>query len=396
MPVPVLIALACLALVLNLLAFMTTAAVLPTLIAEWRLSATGAGWLGGALFAGCALGVPPLVSLTDRIAPKRIVLGCCVLMAAGSAGFALFADGLWSGFAFRVLTGIGLAGAYMPALKALTDDLDNYWRGRAASYYSSIFSLGTALSIWIGGTVGDWMGWRWSFVVAAIGNAAALAIMAFYLPPGRTHAQGARSLFDIRPVLRNRPSLGNILAYTGHLWEVFGFRIWGVTFLVYAERLHGGDLWLTPVTIAALAALIGVPAAMAIGETAARFDRRRVLLTVMAASIVTAPLLGASASLSGGTVVLLALFFGMTCYGDTGVLSAGNVTYAEPELRGTTMAVYSSMGFVGGMAGPLAAGVAIDLLGGTGSAVAWTVAFAIMGLGSLFGIAAVSYGSRKA
>jgi MFS family permease len=397
MPVPAVIALACLALVLNLLAFMTTAAVLPTLIADWRLSGTGAGWLGGALFAGCAAGVMPLVGLTDRVLPKRVVLASTALMAASSAGMALFAEGLWSGIFFRLLGGIGLAGFYMPGLKALTDTLDSRWRSRAASYYSSVFSLGTALSIWSGGAVADWLGWRWSFGVAALGSVAALALYAFFLPPGRVHAgAAARALLDIRPVLRNRASTGNVLAYAGHLWEVFGFRVWGVTFLVHAGAAYGTEgLPLSPVLLATLAALIGVPAAMAIGEAAVRFDRSRVLYAVMAASVIAAPLVGLAASMPFVVLAGLMLLFGMTCYGDTGVISAGNVLFSEPETRGLTMAVYSSVGFVGGLLGPIAAGLALDLAGGPGVPGAWTVAFAVIGLGSLFGIAAVRYGSRR-
>ena len=50
----------CSALVLNLLGFMTLAAVLPQLITEWGLTSTEAGWLGGIYFAGYVAAVPVL------------------------------------------------------------------------------------------------------------------------------------------------------------------------------------------------------------------------------------------------------------------------------------------------------------------------------------------------
>ena len=72
----------CTFLVLNLLAFMAVAAVLPSLIAEWEMSNARAGWLGGIFFAGYMVAVPVLVPLTDRIPPRRICLSASILGAA--------------------------------------------------------------------------------------------------------------------------------------------------------------------------------------------------------------------------------------------------------------------------------------------------------------------------
>ncbi|MED5360088.1 MAG: hypothetical protein VYD85_16980 [Pseudomonadota bacterium] len=47
-------------------------ALLPALIAEWSLSNTEAGWVTGIFYAGYAMAVSVLVTLTDRIDPKRI------------------------------------------------------------------------------------------------------------------------------------------------------------------------------------------------------------------------------------------------------------------------------------------------------------------------------------
>ncbi len=63
--------------------------------------------------------VPVLVSLTDRIDPRRILLASLALSALASVGFALVVDGFWSAAAFRLLGGVGLAGSYMPGMKAL-------------------------------------------------------------------------------------------------------------------------------------------------------------------------------------------------------------------------------------------------------------------------------------
>ncbi|MDA0664693.1 MAG: MFS transporter, partial [Proteobacteria bacterium] len=86
------------------------AALLPVFIDIWRLSNTEAGWIVGAFYAAYTLTVPVLVSLIDRVDPKRIYLVSTALTATGLFGYALFAEGLWSAVFFRILAGIWWAG----------------------------------------------------------------------------------------------------------------------------------------------------------------------------------------------------------------------------------------------------------------------------------------------
>jgi MFS family permease len=396
MPFAALVSLSCATLVLNLLAFMTVAAVLPELIAAWSLSSTEAGWLGGSFFAGYVVAVPVVMALTDRIAPKRIFIAGALVGAVASFGFAALADGLWSGIAFRLLTGVGVAGTYMPGLRCLADRLEEPQRSRATSYYTSIFALGTALSIWAGGAAAEWLNWRWAFGLAGAGHLAGLALGWAVLPAGRASTgAGARHLLDFRPVLRNGPAMRNILVYFTHTWEVFALRVWLVTFLVFVEAQQGARFFVSPVAVAMLVALAGVPASMAFGELAARGNRRRATIALMTASVVAGVTLGLAGGWPLWTVVALAVLFGMTCYGDTGSVTAGTVALAEPQLRGATMAVHASVGFLGGVAGPLAVGVTLDLAGGIASPQAWGWAFAVMAAGSAAG-ALLMAGARPA
>lgn len=394
MPFALLVSLSCATLVLNLLAFMTVAAVLPELIEAWGLSNTEAGWLGGSFFAGYVAAVPVVMSLTDRIAPKRLFLAGAAVGAVASFGFALMADGLWSAIAFRLLTGVGIAGTYMPALKCLTDSLQEPQRSRATSYYTSVFALGTALSIWAGGAAAEWLDWRWAFGLAGAGHLGGLALGWAVLPSGDAGAAGPRHVLDFRPVLRNVPAMRNILVYFTHTWEVFALRVWLVTFLVFVEAHKGASLALSPVTVAMLVALIGVPASMAFGEIAARRDRRLAMIALMCASVIGGVTLGLAADWPGWAIIGLALLFGMTCYGDTGAVTASTVALAEPTVRGATMAVHAAVGFLGGVAGPLAVGVTLDLAGGIASPAAWGWAFAVMAAGSAAG-ALLMLGTRR-
>ena len=159
MSFPSLVFVSCLTLVLNTMAFMTITPVLPTLLAEWNLTETEAGLLGGAFFIGYVAAVPILVPLTDRILPIKVYFISGVIGTISCFGFAFLGEGLWSGIFFRILTGIGVAGTYMPALKAMADDLEEPYRTRAASYYTSVYAVGTAASILVGGLLQTgWIG----------------------------------------------------------------------------------------------------------------------------------------------------------------------------------------------------------------------------------------------
>lgn len=392
---PVLIVLCCSFLVLNLLAFMTVAAVLPTLITEWTLSNSQAGWLGGIFFAGYMVAVPVLVPLTDRMPPKRVCLCATVLGAASSLGFALLAVDFWSGAILRFLAGVAMAGAYMPTLKILADTLDDSWRGRASSYYTSVFGIATAISILAGGAIADQFGWQWSFAAAGIGNALALAIGIFWLPSGN-HNPDIRPglLVDFRPVFRNRAAMGYILAYAGHLWEGFTNRIWIVAFLTWVVlKTPDAEMFTTPIVVATLVALCGVPFSMLAGEWAARRNRNRVLYKIYAAALATGLLLAFSSfsDFPPSLIAGIAILYGIALYADTGTVSAGTVSVADPALRGATMAVHAMLGFVGATLGPATAGIVLDLAGGRDDPAAWTAALMVGVAGGVFAAAALRF-----
>ena len=79
--------------VLAMAGTMTFQALIPTFIGEWRLSHAEAGWISGAAYAGYMAGVPLLVSLTDRIDARRMVILFALVACLSSLGFALLADG---------------------------------------------------------------------------------------------------------------------------------------------------------------------------------------------------------------------------------------------------------------------------------------------------------------
>jgi MFS family permease len=261
----------CAASVLAMAGTMSFQALIPTFITEWRLSHAEVGWISGIAYAAYVAGVPILVSLTDRIDARRIVIAFSVVAALSSLGFALFAEGFWSALAFRALNGLALGGTYMPGLKALTDRLEGPHRSRYQSLYTGSFSIGSSVSLFTTGMLAEAHGWPLAFVVAGIAPLLAVLVLVASVPPvvpaGR---ERRRPLFDFRPVLRNRASMSYILAYAAHCWELFAFRTWLVAFMTFAalsRAAHVGETTIT--TAASVIILLGVPASVLGNELAA-------------------------------------------------------------------------------------------------------------------------------
>jgi MFS family permease len=136
----------CISEILSVAASMYFPALLPNFQAEWALTNTEAGWISGIYFGGYAASVPILVSLTDRVDPRKIYLFSGGLGAVSLMGFGLMARGTWTATAFHLLAGISFAGTYMPGVKALSDRISGAKQSRAISFYTASIGVGTALS----------------------------------------------------------------------------------------------------------------------------------------------------------------------------------------------------------------------------------------------------------
>lgn len=373
----------CAAELLGMMGVFAFPALLPRFLEEWALNHTQAGWISGSYFAGYTVAVPILAGLTDRVDARRVYLASAGVVAAANLGFAWVAQGFWTAVLFRALGGIGLAGTFIPGLKALVDRLAETAQARAVSFYTATFSLGTSLSFFAAGELAARLGWRGAFGAAAGGAAVAFALAAVALRPRGPDAPsaGRAHLLDFRPVLRNRTALGYILAYACHTWELFAFRSWLVAFLAFSLTLQppGGSHW-APSTVAALTGLVAMWASVGGAELALRFGRRRVITWIMGTSAGFAAAVGFAAALPYPAVAALCVGYALFVQGDSAALHLGTVLSADPTRRGATMAAQSLFGFATASFGPLAVGVMLDFTGGGQTLTSWAAAFGSMGV----------------
>lgn len=381
-------------------------ALIPVFIDAWRLSNTEAAWIGGASYVGYALTAPLLVAMTDRVDAKRIVIGACLVGAVAGLGFALLAHGFWSAMTWRFLTGIAIAGSYMPGLKALTDRLpQGPIGGRPQAFYSATFSLASATSLFLAGLLTEFVGWPAAFALTGITALLGAALMAT-LPakrPAPSPAAGGMAT-RIAAVLRDRPAMRFIIAYAAHSWEMFAFRTWIVAFLTFAALstgTPGGSVLVSG--IATVLILAGLPAGLLGNELAERTDRRRGVAGLMVAAAFLALLTGLAAGLlheSGGLaassgfilVATLALVYGALLMADNSAILVGTIQHTPAERRGAAIATQTFLAASMALISPIAVGAVLDGFGGAGTA--WTLAFGVMALGPVVGAAVLLWPRR--
>ncbi len=379
----------CIAQVLAMTSFANFAALLPDFVVLWALSNTEAGWIGGIYYAGYVVAVPLLVGLTDIVDAKRVYLLSMGVGVAGSIGFALLAEGFWSAMGFRFLSGIALAGTYMPGLQILNDRLPEAGRQRMLPWYLSAFSLGTAASFYMSGWLSTRFAWPSVFFVAGVAQAACLLlVMLAVVPRQPTPGSGNyRHPLDFRPVFTNRAALAYIWGYTGHTYELFAYRAWIVAFLVFAAAASGAVAGTEAITgYAALFSLIGMPVSVIGAQLALRGDRCRTVSWVMVLSVIVGMSLGFIGTAPFVIVVVIAGLYSGLIMGDSAALTGGTVAAARQGERGATLAMHSVMGFSGGFLGPLIVGLVLDLAGGRQSSMGWGLAFVAMAAGSLLAL----------
>jgi MFS family permease len=383
----------CLGQVGNLLPHVAVPAVMAQhLIPQWNLSASQAGLMASSFALGYMLAVPFLAALTDRIDARSILLVGSAVSALATFAFGLLADGLWSASAIWGMAGIGFAGAYMPGLKALVDRLPPGDSSRSVTMYTATFSVGVGLSFLIAQLAAGAWGWPSAFYITALGP---FAMLAACLGMARVEpAPSSRRLFDFKPVFRNRPAMGFILGYGAHCFELYALRTWIVAFWTYVAARNGGSALLEPVTVSVIAAVLAMPSSIIGNEAAIRFGRHRAIVFFMCVAGIVAALIGATTGGSAALLLALLLIYSIAIPADSGALTSGMTLSAQPEYRGATMAMHSTVGFGLSAAGAWAVGVALDVGGGMEASTGWLAAFLVMAVGGLTGPVAIWWSKR--
>jgi predicted MFS family arabinose efflux permease len=107
-----------------------------------------------------------------------------------------------------------------------------------------------------------------------------------------------------------------------------------------------------------------MPASILGNELALKFGRHRAITAVMLGSAFVALLIGFFADKSPWLLLPLLLAYAITVPADSGALTSGMSMSADPNYRGATMAIHSTVGFSLSALGAWAVGAALDAAGG--------------------------------
>ena len=389
--------------VLTYLVFMAYAAALPVLQREWEMSATAAGAISGGFQIGYAVSLLFFSVLADRIGSKRVFLLSNFCTVISSLMFALLARDVYSGFMFFTLVGLSMGGSYPPGLMMIADRYAPSHRGRAVGFFIASTSLGYALSLGISGAVLPWGGYRIAFLVTCSGPVVGFifAWLALASTPNRIFERRREQNFS-REVLRNKPAVLYISAYTLHSWEVLGMWAWTPAFLSACLMFKGSEAWAAAggaSQIVGLFHLMGMLASFSMGTLSDRHGRAFMILLIAGISTVCSFVIGWTIALPFALIIAIGMIYAFTALGDSPILSAGITESVDPSYLGAAFALRSFLGFGAGAIAPLAFGAILDWTNPdfavNGFYASWGWAFCILGLGGLGAVVAAYFLFKK-
>ena len=368
------------ALLLSVLVWFNYSAVLPLVVAEWGLSGLRAGAIFGAFQAGYLFAILGAGYLADRHPARWVIAGGATLAGLASLGFALLAEGFLVGATLRFLSGVGMAGVYVPGMRFLASWYGPAVRGRALGIYAGTFSIGGGLSFAVASSAATTVGWRTAIAVTSVGAllVAPLVLgLAREAPDRPTRAHG--SLRQLRSLLRNRAYLAAVGVYAFHNWELFGAWNWTVAFLVTVPALAGTTTGAAAGLLAGGMMVVGGLGNAVGGTLSDRLGRERVIGVNLLASALLSLVIGRLSGLPLPALGVVVLVYGVVLVADSSPTSAAITEVTADERVGSALALQSLLGFVPTAVSPVVFGAALDVGG-------FALAFPTLAVGALAGL----------
>lgn len=372
---------ASLALFLSVLVWFNYSAVLPLIVEEWGLSGTEAGVIFGAFQAGYLVGILPAGWLSDRYSPRWVIAIGATGTGIPSLVFAGIADGFALGTALRFLSGIFVAGVYVPGMRLLSDWFHEGIRGQAMGLYVGTFEVGSGLSFVFATTAAELVDWRAAVALTSVG---AVFVAPVVLGLTRDHPDTVRD--GGRPlnvsIARNREFLCAVSIYSWHNWELFGARNWLLPFLIATPAFAAtGSPVLAGIVVGAMIVMSGV-GNVAGGWLSDRIGRPRTIGIGLGSSAVLSAVFWSTVGLGLAALVLVTLLYGFVIAMDSAPTST-LVTEVVPDARvGTALSVQSFVGFSTTVVSPVVFGIALDRAG-------YALAFPTLAAGAAVGLLSV-------
>ena len=335
---------------------------LPAIGAEFGVGSAEWGLLLGAFFVGAGLLQVPAGLLARTLGTRKVSL-----LGATLLGGAAIAAGLAPNFPvlllLRGLTGAGAGLFFSPAISLVAGLFPEGSRGIPVGVFSSAYTVGAGLGVFVSALLLGPLGWRWTLAVGGLAMLALIALTTWAIP----RSAGAPS--PRRPAR----SGGTPAALTARSVWAIGLSFIGLEgasltagqfFVPYAEAVRG---W-APALAGAIGALFVFPSFFGGpvgGRLAERFTNRRTQLflftAIPSALLIAVPFVGLD--LVAAIAVLFAFSFGVV-YAIMYILPPYLPDVREDE-HSLAIGLFNGIQLAGGAAVASLAGLAVAAYGYT-------------------------------
>ncbi len=374
-------------------------AVFPLIKQQLGLTDVQLGIVGAAFMWMYALFGPLAGWLCDRFPRKTLVLGGFIAWSLVTA-----LTGLCHTYGqlvlCRALSGLGEA-VYLPASMSLIGDYHGAaTRSRAMSVHQSSVYVGSIAGGGISGLVGQFYGWRWSFVLfGSCGLLFGLVVGKFLMEPsrGQQDTPGGNLFHELKALLASPIARLLILVFVGANFVAVVFLTWMPSFLYGKFHMSLSMAGFNGTLYLQLSSVVGVLCGGLLADfLARRFAGGRMLTQALGLFLGIPFLFFTGWAASVGAVVLGMIGFGY-CKGlyDANIFASLYDVVAVRQ-RGIAAGMLNSLGWLGGGFAPVAIALAATRYGMGPSISATAFVYGLSGLLMLLAARQTIYARPKA
>jgi MFS family permease len=302
--------------------------VLTSLMREFGMSKTTAGFLNTLTLIASAIGSFAFGILADRYGRRRMLSLSILTYSAFT-----FACGLSTSIAtlavFRFLLGLGMGGEWNTGATLVAETWPTAWRGRAMALVQSSWAIGYALAALVGGIMLPRVSWRWVFFAGFLPALATLWIQNKVPEPEIWRERSRNASLAPPPGALWRAALPNL--FTLFSMNAFGmFAWWGLftwipAYLALPIEKGGRDFSTFGFTaFLVVLNLCGMfPGYLLFGVLADKFGRKSTIIGYLALAALSVPVFAGARRPS--FILLSAMvtaFFGTGFFTGSGIVGA--------------------------------------------------------------------------
>lgn len=381
----------CLAQFLAMMIWYNYSAVLPLLRKEWALNEAKLGYILAAFQGGYVISVLIAGWASDRWGAKVVFAVSAIETGIFGCLFALKADGFVSALVLRCLAGIGQGGLYVPGIRILCNKYSDKQRNTAIAIYTASLVGANAAAYFLAAPLAAAYGWRLSVLLTSVWAFLGAFIVWRYVSdspseqsvaaPLETRNEAALSPAQVRRYRWIVALL--ILAYSGHMWELYAFWGWIGPFFSAHFQLIGGfgfneSLQLSGlisgivIMVGGLAPVIG---SSLMNKKSFSFSTIIFCSLGMACALLFGRLIGLP------TVILvpIAILYGIIATADSSLYKMELSRFISAEQMGTFLGIQSFVGYATTIVSTALFGYIVEHFG-------WQNAFSLLALGSVAAI----------